>query len=259
MSKGGEEMDVKKIAAQLYTLRDFTKTPGDIATTMKKVRQIGYEAVQLSALGPIDVNELKRILDGEGLSVCATHVDYYRMRDETKPMIEEHKILECQYVAIGGLPAEYRKNVESYKRFAREASEVAAKFKEAGLTFGYHNHSFELEKFDGKTALELLYEESDPELFTAEIDTYWIQHGGGDSAEWIRRVKGRIPLVHFKDMGISDGKQVMKEIGEGNLNWPVIMEACKSSGVLWYIVEQDTCQRDPFDSLSISLNNLKKM
>ncbi len=248
-----------KIAAQLYTLRDFTKTPEDIATTLKKVRQIGYEAVQLSALGPIDVHELKRILDGEGLTVCVTHVDYFKMRDETQSVIDEHKVLECKFVAVGGLPPEYRKDIEGYRRFAREASQVAEKLKKEELIFGYHNHSFELEKFGGKTALEVLFEESNPEVFTAEMDTYWIQHGGGDPAEWIRRMKGRIPLVHFKDMAISNGNQVMAEVGEGNLNWDAILEACQSSGVLWYIVEQDTCQRDPFDSLAISLNNLKKM
>jgi sugar phosphate isomerase/epimerase len=181
------------------------------------------------------------------------------MRDETQSVIDEHNALECRYAAIGGLPVEYRKDGEGYRRFAKEASEVARKLKEAGIVFGYHNHSFELAKFEGKIALEVLFEESDPQVFTAEIDTYWIQHGGGDPAEWIRRMKGRIPVVHFKDMGISDGRQVMAEVGEGNLNWDAILEACKSSGVLWYIVEQDTCQRDPFESLAISFDNLKKM
>ena len=57
----------KNLAAQLYTLREFTKTPKDIAETMKKVKQIGYDAVQISALGPIDPKELAAILDGEGL------------------------------------------------------------------------------------------------------------------------------------------------------------------------------------------------
>ena len=248
-----------KIAAQLYTLRDFTKTPGDIAATLKKVRKIGYEAVQLSALGPIDVRELKRILDGEGLTVCSTHVDYFRIRDEMQSIVDEHSVLECKFVAIGGLPNEYRKGIEGYRRFAREASQVAGKLKKKGLVFGYHNHSFEVEKFDGKTALEVLFEESDPRVFTFEIDTYWIQHGGGDPAEWIRKMKGRVPLLHLKDMAISDGNQVMAEVGEGNLNWEAILEACRSSGVLWYIVEQDTCQRDPFDRLAISLSNRRKM
>jgi len=225
---------------------------------MKKVREIGYEALQLSALGPIDTKELKKILDGEGLTVCATHTSYERMRDEPQAVIDEHNLLECKHAAIGGLPGEYR-NAEGYAKFAKEASEVARKLKEGGLTFSYHNHSFELEKFNGRTGLAILYEESDQEVFNAEIDTYWIQHGGGDSADWILKMKGRVPLIHLKDMVVLGGKQIMAEVGEGNLNWPAILDACKEAGTQWYLVEQDTCQRNPFESLAISLKNLKSM
>jgi sugar phosphate isomerase/epimerase len=52
---------------------------------------------------------------------------------------------------------------------------------------------------------------------------------------------------------------LMAEVGEGNLNWPAILEACRQAGVEWYIVEQDTCQRDPLESLRISLRNLQAM
>lgn len=247
-----------RVAAQMYTLRDFTKTPADIAATMKKVAAVGYRAVQLSALGEIDTRELKTILDGEGLRVCATHVAYERLRDDLPAVIEEHQLLECRYIAIGSMPGGYR-SADGYVQFAKEASQVAAKMREAGFVFGYHNHSFELEKYGSRTGLDMLFEESDPKAFTMEIDTYWIQHGGGDPAAWIRRAAGRIPLVHLKDMGIVDGKQVMAEVGEGNLNWPAILDACRSSGVEWYIVEQDTCRRDPFESLAISLRNLRDM
>lgn len=246
------------IAAQMYTLREFTKTPVDIATTMKKVKQIGYDAVQLSALGPIKTKELKKIVDGEGLTVCATHTDYERMRNEPDAVAEEHHLLGCTYAAIGGLPGSYR-NADGFKRFAKEASEVAKNLAERGLTFGYHNHSFELERFDGRTGLAILYEDSDPRYFTGEIDTYWIQHGGGDPAAWIRKLKGRMPLVHLKDMVMRGHEQLMAEVGEGNLNWPAILEACREAGTVWYIVEQDTCQRSPFDSLAISLRNMKAM
>lgn len=248
------------LAAQLYTLRDHLKTPDDIARTLPKVARMGYRAVQLSALGPIDTRELKRILDGEGLTVCATHVGFDRLRDDLEGVVEEHQILGCRYVAIGGLPGDYR-SAEGYPRFAREASKVGRRMKERGLVFGYHNHSFELEKFGGRTALEILYAESDPEAFTAEIDTYWIQHGGGDPAWWIRRVAGRSPVVHLKDMAVVGGKPVMAEVGEGNLNWPTILEACRAAGVEWYIVEQDRdwYQDDPFQSLELSLRNLKQM
>ncbi|NPV79993.1 MAG: sugar phosphate isomerase/epimerase [Firmicutes bacterium] len=251
-------MSKSVIAAQLYTVRDFTKTPRDIADTMKKIRALGYEAVQLSALGPIDPKELKDIVDGEGLTICATHISFERMRDETQAVIDEHHLWGCKYVGVGSMPAEYR-NAEGFSRFARDASAVARKLAEAGLEFVYHNHAFELEKFNGRTGLEILYGESDPAVFKAEIDTYWIQYGGGDPSAWIKKVKGRMPVVHFKDMTMRNNKQIMAEVGEGNLNWPAILEACKEAGVLWYIVEQDICERDPFESLGISLRNLKAM
>jgi sugar phosphate isomerase/epimerase len=245
------------IAAQLYTLREFTKTPADIAQTLKKVKEMGYHAVQTSALGPIDPKELKKIVDDLALTICATHVAYERLRDDTAAIAAEHILWGCKFPAIGGLPGSYR-NAEGFHKFAKEASEVARKLKSYGLTFGYHNHSFELEKFGDKTGLRILYDESDPEAFTSEIDTYWIQHGGGDPAAWIRSLKGRAHIVHFKDMTMKGSTQIMAEVGEGNLNWPAILDACKEAGVRWYIVEQDTCQRSPFESLAISLRNMKK-
>ena len=96
-----------------------------------------------------------------------------------------------------------------------------------------------------------------------ELDTYWVQHGGADPAAWIRRLKGRMPVVHLKDMTVSaegwNVKQLMAEVGEGNLNWPAILDACHAAGVRWYAVEQDICPRDPFESLKISYENLRKM
>lgn len=246
------------IAAQLYTLRDFLKTPEDIAKTLHRVAEIGYGAVQLSSVGPIEPQELRRLCDQEGLTICATHTYLHQLRDELDAVIAEHEIYGCRYTAIPVPPEEYRSG-EGYARLAKEGSEIARRAKERGLTVGYHNHSWEMEKFDGRTGLEILYSESDPEVFTAEIDTYWIQHGGGDPAAWIRRVAGRSPLVHLKDMNIRGKEQLMAEVGEGNLNWPAILAACKEAGVEWYIIEQDICQRDPFESLAISLRNLRGM
>ena len=61
------------IGAQLYTLREFTKTPADIAKTMARVKKMGYNGVQCSALGPIDLRcrigsrGVRIELDGDGL------------------------------------------------------------------------------------------------------------------------------------------------------------------------------------------------
>src|SRR5262249_10517529 len=143
--------------------------------------------------------------------------------------------------------------------FAKSYGALAKQFAKAGIALGYHNHSHELSRFDGKTALQILLEQFDPSVWF-ELDTYWIVHGGGDPAQWISKVAERIPCVHLKDMAItSDRTQFMAEVGEGNLNWPAILAACRSAGVQWYLVEQDICYRDPFESLEISLRNLRTM
>src|SRR6476659_7342639 len=91
-----------QIAAQMYTLREFTKTPADIAKTLSRVKKLGYDAVQLSALGPIDPKELANILNNEGLVCCATHISLDRMKNDTAAVIEDHKLWRCEYTAIGG-------------------------------------------------------------------------------------------------------------------------------------------------------------
>ncbi len=246
------------IAAQMYTLRNFTKTPRDIAATLARVKKMGYDAVQLSALGKIDPRELAGILNGEGLTCCATHESMDRLRDETARVIEDHHLWKCKYTAIGWFAPKNPQAAE-WAQFARSFSAIAEKFRGSGIRVGYHNHSHELARYDGKVAMQVLLDNFSSEVWM-EIDTYWIQHGGGDPAAWIEKVAGRIPCVHLKDMAITaDRKQLMAEIGEGNLNWPAILKACRKAGVEWYIIEQDECQRDPFESLAISLKNVKQL
>ncbi len=247
------------LAAQMYTLREFTKTPSDIAATLAKVKKIGYGAVQLSALGPIDPKELAKILHNEGLVCCATHVSLDQMKNQNEKTLEDHKLWGCKYTAIGGFFVKDAPTTQTWTDFIREYNQVAQSYAGTGLSIGYHNHSHELAHYDGKPALQILIDGLDQSIWF-EIDTYWITHGGGDPAAWIRKVKGRIPCIHLKDMVVNHQRQpLMAEVGEGNLNWPEILKACRESGVEWYIVEQDTCQRDPFESLAISLRHCHEM
>lgn len=251
-------MQIDRIAAQLYTLREFTRTPADIASTLRRVRALGYRAVQASALGSIDAEELAGILDGEGLTCCATHVSLDRLRDDPAGVVADHEKWRCRYVAVGGYFPDSPTTAD-WERFADEFNAVAAQYAGSGLTLGYHNHSHELATFDGRTALARLVDRLDPSVFL-EIDTYWIAHGGGDPAAWIASLPGRVPCVHLKDMGmVYPREHQMREVGEGNLNWPAIVAACASAGTEWHIVEQDTCYRDPFESLGTSLRNLTRM
>ena len=260
------------LAAQLYTVRDFTKTAVDLAATLRKVAKIGYTAVQVSAIGPIPHAEVKQMVDDLGLTICNTHIGFDLLWNDVNAVIDQHKLWNCRHVAIGSMPGPYRTGgEEAYQRFASEASAVGEKLAAAGLTFSYHNHSFEFVRFPyatgekpngSRTGLDIIYDESDPRYLQAELDTYWVQHGGGDPAAWISRMQNRMPVIHLKDMVIGEGenpwvgKQLMAEVGEGNLNWAAILKACQAANVEWYAVEQDICQRDPFESLALSYRNL---
>lgn len=247
-----------QLAAQLYTLRDFTKTPADIATTLGKVKEMGYGAVQLSALGPIDAKELANILKNEGLVCCATHIGLEQMKNERQKTLDEHQLWGCSYTATGGFFPKVA-TLQTWHDFAKEYNQIVKSYAGSGLAIGYHNHSHELAWYGGKPALDILIESLDRSIWF-EIDTYWITHGGGDPAAWIRKVKGRIPCVHLKDMAIThERQQLMAEVGEGNLNWSEILKACREAGTQWYIVEQDVCQRDPFESLALSLRHCHEM
>lgn len=245
-----------KAGVQMYTLRDFCKSVSDTAATLKKVKEMGYNVVQISGVSePEDVNEMKKLLDDNGLFGCSTHTSYQRIVEETDKVIEEHKILGCEAVVCPGLPKELH-NKEGYLKVAKDFEKAIQKIKENGLILGYHNHGIEFERYDGKPGLEILIESCDG--LEAEIDTYWVQFGGGDPSFWIEKFSGRVSETHFKDMGIIENQQVMPPIGEGNLNWERIVESCKKAGVKYCLVEMDRSTIDPFDALKISLENMKK-
>jgi sugar phosphate isomerase/epimerase len=256
------------LAAQLFTVRKFTQTAADLAASLRKVRAIGYTAVQISGIGPILDAEVKSIVDDLGLTICITHTPYPKLWSEIDSVIAQHKLWNCPNVAIGMMPAPYIKEGEAgFHRFAAEANGVGEKLAQAGLTFSYHNHSLEFVKFGNRLGLDILFEETDPRYLKAEIDVYWVQHGGGDPATWVRKVAGRMPVVHLKDMKVvleettmGDYKlpwqSVMAAVGEGNLDWTTILNECQKGQVEWYAVEHDVCPGDPFESLRSSYNYL---
>ncbi|MCL4544332.1 MAG: sugar phosphate isomerase/epimerase [Chloroflexi bacterium] len=241
------------LAAQLYTVREHTKTAADFAVTIARVREMGYAAVQLSAIGPIPPEEVKRIVDSHEVAVCCTHIPWPRLTGDLENVIREHKLWGCRHVAVGSMPREYREQgAEGFAGFAHEAAAVGERLAGAGLTFSYHNHAFEFQRYGDRTGLQIIFESADPRYLWAELDTYWVQYGGGDPAAWIDRLSGRQAIIHLKDMAFVNGQAQMAEVGQGNLNWPGILAACERAGVEFAAVEQDICQRDPFESLAMS-------
>jgi len=253
-------MGKKVLGAQLYTVRESTKTIEGVAETFKKIRKIGYEVIQISSFGKVDPKEVGRLVKDNGLTVAITHMGWQRFKDELDAVIEEHKLWGCRHSAVGGVPHDYF-TADGLKKFVDELGPIAEKLNKAGIDFSYHNHNMEFVKIGKKTWLETLLDTAPASVLNAELDTYWVQAGGGDPAWWIRRCRGRIPVLHVKDMGIKPlREQVYTPIGEGNLNWPEILKAAKESGVEYYLVEQDCCyDADPFECLAVSYRNMKAM
>jgi sugar phosphate isomerase/epimerase len=251
-------MKIDQVAIQLYTLREFTKTPQDIAATMKKVREIGYRAVQASAMGPIAEEELLRILDGEGLVLCATHEPSDTILDEPEKVADRLRKLKCKYTAYPspkGIDLASEPAVADWIGRLNRAGKV---LHEAGQVLTYHNHHHEFRRLGGKTILERIFAETDPRYLQGELDTYWVQHGGGDPVAWCAKLPGRLPLLHIKDYIVTnESKVTFAEIGNGNLDFRAIVAAAEKSGCEWFIVEQDTCPGDPFVSIRQSFDYIQ--
>lgn len=251
-------MKINQIAAQLYTVRDYLKTPADVAVSLKKIRQIGYEAVQVSGMGPIDEAELNRILAGEGLICCATHEDGNKILNETEVIIERLQKLNCRYTAYPWPAGVDFSTLQNVLDLTAKLDAAGKKMRKAGQVLTYHNHGIELMHVDGKPALDWIYEKSNKKNLQGEIDTFWIQNGGADPVAWCKKLKNRLPLIHLKDYTVMEHKPSFAAVGQGNLNMPAIVKAAEKAGCEWFIVEQDDCYgRDPFDNLAISYAYLK--
>lgn len=260
---------MNKLAVQMFTVYKCIKDEETLIQAFEKISAIGYSAVQLSAIecinnGTIPPKRIKHLLDNHGLKCIATHRNFEQLRNNTDVEIDFHQILGCDYVAIGGIFGDkpYSQTPEGFRNFLSDARPVIKRLKEAGISFGYHNHDHELFRYlsDQPRLLDIIIDEGGDDLML-EMDLFWLWHGGESPAKMIRRGKGRVNVIHLKDKGRfndPENPNGICAIGEGNMPWEEIIPACEDSGVEWYCIEQDYCARDPFDCLKSSYEYLSK-
>ena len=254
-------MKKEKIAVQLYSVRDYCNDAHEIVETLKKVRSLGFRAVELSSVGPLPPHELAKVLDGEGLTCCSTHEDVEELLTDPESVIERLGVLDCKITVYPSPRGQDLTSTDGVKRLCKALNRSGKLFAKAGITLAYHNHNLEFHRLNGKTVFDWLMAETDPRAVAAELDTYWVQAGGGNPVEWIGGLKGRCSHLHIKDYGVDPkGRAMFEEIGKGNLDWDGIFAAAKKAGVKWYVVEQDSDweNADPFESLKLSWAFLKK-
>lgn len=248
-----------KIGAQLYTVRELCRTLDDFAETLKRVADIGYKTVQVSGR-PCEFTAewLKEQLDKNGLECVLTHSAAARFTDELEQVIQEHDVFSCKYMGLGGCLFNDENEADGgYRNFVDTFTPLAKKMKENGKFFMYHNHDHEFKKLDGKLIIERLAEDFPADCVGFTLDTFWVQAGGGDPAQWLERLSGRVPCIHLKDY--SYGRK-MAVIGEGNMNFDRIFEKAEAAGTKYMLVEQDNCNgEDPLDCLRRSYQYLRAM
>ncbi len=242
------------IAAQMYTVREAAAQ--NLPKALERVAKIGYTGVELAGLFNHTPAEIAQTLQTLNLKCVSAHVSLAELKNNLTHQIETYLELGADFLICPWLPPEARSAEADYRALAADLNKIGQQCRANGLQLCYHHHEFEFIKFNNKYALNILLEQSDPANLQLEADTYWIKFGGEDPAGYIKQWSGRVPLIHLKDMSPTE-PPTFAEVGTGTLNWLSIFEAAETSQTQWYIVEQDTCPGNPFDSLTLSLQNLR--
>lgn len=244
------------VAVQLYTLR--LECEKDFAGTLKKVAELGFDGVEFAGFGGLTAQEVRVLLDELGLQAAACHVPLEHLQNDLAGVIKDQKIVGSKYVVCPYLLPDHR-NEEDYKALITFLDQAGETCRREGITLCYHNHDFELERLsDGRTALETILDDTNPDHVKAELDVYWLTKAGKDPVEWMNHYKTRTPLIHLKDM-TTDEEQFFAELGTGGVDIERVLKTGAETGVQWWVVEQDFSRRSPIQSIEISMNYLKKL
>ena len=247
-----------QIGAQFFTVRNQCQTLDDFALTLRKVADIGYKTVQISGTCPYEAQWLREQLDKNGLQCVLTHIPVPRLVGETAQVIADHHVFGCENIGLGWYAFNEEKEEESYAHFMNTFPKVAKDIRAGGRYFMYHNHDQEFKRAPGGSSqiiLEKLAQEIPAEVMGFTLDTFWVQAGGGDPAQWVKNLAGRVPVIHLKDFAYG---RKMAVVGEGNINFDRVFAKAEQSGTRFMLVEQDDCNgEDPIECLRRSYEYLK--
>lgn len=255
-----------KAGLNLFSLRTLIQTESDLLKTAQKLKEMGYSYLQYSG-ADFDPDRIQRVSEATELPVVLTHVPYERILDDTDALMEEHDRFGCRHIGLGKIPFhlvnQWKESLEAIEKLNLAAEKMA----KSGFSFFYHNHQLEFIRVDGKTYFDRLIEEAPYINFT--LDTYWVQNGGADIYNVLSRLKGRVGCVHLKDYNVGlnpknpeDKKiaPIFAPVGDGNLNFPKIVEAMKEAGTKYFLVEQDNAifYPDPLLQVQRSIQYITK-
>ena len=274
------------IGIQMSTIKSKIDELGAYGT-LKACAELGYHCVEVSQIPmtPENVADMKRACDEFGIKIAALSAGLEPimpgmpgefLTTDFDKIVADCKALDCDMLRIGMLPMNCMGSRDKALDFVKRADEMAARLKEHGIDLYYHNHHIEFTKYDGEYLLDII--KNNTQHMGFELDIHWIQRGGENPVEFIKKYSGRIRLLHLKDYRIGEVKMPegpldpktfmaaftnvveFAEVGEGTLPIKECIEVGLAGGSEYFLIEQDTTyDRDPFDSLKISRDNLIKL
>lgn len=209
-----------KIYLQLWSVKD--DTAANFFDALEKVAKMGYAGVEFAGFGGIFAEDMKKKLDELGLEGISAHIPYDQLTDHLEETIAYLKTIGASFIVCPGAEVN---SVENAKKIATEFNRIGKVCKENGLRFGYHNHDFEFKMDDGQYPLEVLFENVDPEYVIQQPDVFWVQYAGLDALEYVRKNKGRCPIIHLKQLRGKDNVDAQ----DGTIDFAEIKKICEDA------------------------------
>ncbi len=244
-----------QISLQLYTVRK--ETARDMPTTLRRISEIGYPAVEFAGYGDLSPQDLKSIIDDLGIRASGAHVPFDSWETDPESVITDMHTLDCTHAILPMAPPEYCRDEAVVAGLAESLNRWGELCRQESVTFSYHNHDFEFAPLGETTMWDVLIKETDPSLVHFELDLYWVRYGGADPEPLLSDLGDRIPLVHLKDMASDDTRSDLP-VGEGIMPWTSLLEAADAASVEWYVAEQDN-PRDALDDVRTSLQSMRNL
>ncbi len=255
---------------QMYTLRDYMKTPEALASTLDRVAAMGYDGVQTQIPGFLTPAAYAALLRERGLfadSLSASLVDIVK---DPAAAAAKAAVLGTDVVRVNGMPRPDGKPLDTTKegflRFAEILQKAADLLEAEGFRMMYHNHHGEYTMFcdaltgENVCGMKLVVENTAKNVLF-QPDIHHIHYAGFDIADTLGWFDGRAHYIHMQGYGFrpGDDKPCTMPVGLGTYNWEKIVAAALKIGVYNFVAEQDYVLGDPFDDLAFSAKSLDRL
>lgn len=246
---------MKDISIQLWSVNKKITEHG-FEKCLHELSAMGYTGVEFAGHKDVKANEMKKFLSDSGLRAVGSHTGYGILTnsESLKEEMEYMAAVGAKYISCPHMTVE---SEDILKKRIEELSVCARTLKENGFVFSYHNHDFELTTtYGGKTALDIFYENTNPEEVYAEHDVYWLLHGGVDPYDYLTKFKNRIKILHLKQMLDLESKEA-STANKGIIDFSRIMSIAKDMGCLEFVYEDETPSGDQMENARISTEAFK--